>query len=70
MDNKPASLLTVSLGKALNGLFHLYVADRWRTRTSPGNNCEAAHQECRKRRLLGYPPMAVRLVGGGGASQS
>ena len=29
MENKPASSLVVSLGKALNGLPHLYVEDRW-----------------------------------------
>ena len=30
VENKPASLLVVSLGKTLNGmLFHLHVADRW-----------------------------------------
>ena len=31
---------------------HLYVAERWRSRTSPGYNCEAAHQTHRKRRLF------------------
>ena len=29
MQNKPASLLVVSLGKALAGLLHLFVVDRW-----------------------------------------
>ena len=29
MENKPASLLVVSLGKALNGTPHFYVEDRW-----------------------------------------
>ena len=29
VENRPASLLVVSLGKALNGMPHLYVADRW-----------------------------------------
>ena len=29
VENKPASLLVVSLGKALNGTRHLYVGDRW-----------------------------------------
>ena len=28
-ENKPESLLVVSLGKALNGTPHLYVEDRW-----------------------------------------
>ena len=32
---------------------HLYVAERWRTRTSPSYNCEAAHPACRTRRLFG-----------------
>ena len=36
----------------LTGRLHLYVADRWRTRTSPGYNCEAPHPVCRKRRLV------------------
>ena len=29
MENKPASSLVVSLGKALNGTPHLYVEDWW-----------------------------------------
>ena len=29
VENKPASSLVVSLGKALNGTPHLYVEDRW-----------------------------------------
>ena len=29
-ENKPASLLVVSLSKVLNGIPHLHVADRWR----------------------------------------
>ena len=37
----------------LTGRLHLYVADRWRTRASPGYNCEVASPACRKRRLLG-----------------
>ena len=32
---------------------HLYVADRWPTRTSPDYTCEVANPACRKRRLLG-----------------
>ena len=66
MENKPASLLVVSLGKALNG--GLYVADRWPSHTSPGYNCEVANPACQT--TLGYPPVAVRLVGGGTNSHS
>ena len=29
MENKPASLLVVPLGKALSGISHLGVVDRW-----------------------------------------
>ena len=29
VENKPASLFVVSLGKALNGMPPFYVADRW-----------------------------------------
>ena len=29
VENKPASLLVVPLGKALNGIPHLSVVDRW-----------------------------------------
>ena len=29
VEDKPASLLVVSLGKTLNGMPHLYVEDRW-----------------------------------------
>ena len=39
------------------------------TRTSPGYNCEVAHQHV-VRADLWYPPMAVRLVGGRGGHQS
>ena len=46
-ENKRASLLVVPLGKALNGTPHIYVADRWPSRTSPGNNCKVAHPVCR-----------------------
>ena len=35
----------------LTGRLHLYVADRWPTRTSPDYNCEVANQHVR--RLLG-----------------
>ena len=64
MENKSVSLFVVSLGKALYRTPHLYVADRWPTRTSPGYNCEIANPACRK------PPVAVRLVDGGATSYS
>ena len=34
VENKPASSLVVSLGKALNGTPRLYVEDRWPIKTS------------------------------------
>ena len=70
VEKKPASLLVVSLGKALNGTPPplCTVADRWPTRTSPNYNCEVANPACQT--TLGYPPVAVRLVGGGGTSHS
>ena len=37
----------------LTGRLHLYVADRWPIRTSPGYNCEVANPACHERRLLG-----------------
>ena len=46
----------------LTGRLHLYVEDRWPSRTSPDYNCEVANPACQT--TLGYPPMAVRLVGG------
>ena len=50
--------------KHLTGCLGVYVADRWRTRTSPGYNCEAAHPVC-KRRLLGtYQWQSALLVVG------
>ena len=52
----------------LTGRIHLYVADRWLTRTSPDYNCEVANPACQT--TLGYPPVAVRLVGGGATSHS
>ena len=39
--------------RRLTGRLHLYVADRWPTRTSPDYNCEVANPACCKRRLLG-----------------
>ena len=68
MENKPASLLVVSLSKARNGRLHLYVADRWPTRTSPDDNCEVACPSFQT--TLGYPPVAVRLAGGGATNHS
>ena len=68
VENKPASLLVVSLGRHLTGRLHLYVADRWPSRTSPDYNCEVANPTCQT--TLGYPPVAVRLVGGGATSHS
>ena len=53
VENKPASLLAVSLGRLLAGRLRFYVADRWPTRTSPGYNCKVAHPACLKKRLLG-----------------
>ena len=38
------------------------------TRTSPDYNCEVANPACQT--TLGYPPVAVRLVGGGATSHS
>ena len=71
MENKPASLFVCpSFDKALRGRLRLYVADRWPTRISPGYNCEVANPACRKKATLGYPPVAVRLVGGGATSHS
>ena len=47
----------------LPGRLHLYVADRWPTRTSPGYNCEVAHPGCRKRRLLNAHQWQSSLLG-------
>ena len=52
----------------LTGRLHLYVVDRWPSRTSPGYNCEVANPACQT--TLGYPPVAARLVGGGATSHS
>ena len=57
--------LLCSWARHLTGRLHLYVADRWFTRTSPGYNCKVANPACRKKTTLGYPPVAVHLVGGG-----
>ncbi len=53
MENKPESLLVVSLGKALNGMLAIFM---WQTGGPPDYNCEVANPACRK---------AIRLVGGG-----
>ena len=54
MENKPASLLIVSLGKALNEMPpSLWGRPVAYSRTSKSYNCEVAHSACRKRRLLG-----------------
>ena len=37
----------------LTGRLHLYVTERWPTRTLREYNCEVANPACRKRRLLG-----------------
>ena len=52
----------------LTGRLHLYVADRWPSRTSPDYICEVANPAGQT--ILGYPPVAVRLVGGGATSHS
>ena len=49
---RQASLLS-AWARHLTGCLHLYVVDRWRTRTSPGYDYVAAHPACRKMRLLG-----------------
>ena len=38
VENKPASSLVVSLGKALNEMPHLYVEDRWLINLKKGNS--------------------------------
>ena len=52
VEDKPASVLVMSLGKALTGRLHFYVADRWPTRTSPGYNSAVTNPACRKGQLL------------------
>ena len=42
VENKPASSLVVSLGKALNGKPHLYVEDRWPINLEKGNSQASA----------------------------
>ena len=43
VENKPASSLVVSLGKALNGTPHLYVEDRWPINLEKGNSHASAN---------------------------
>ena len=38
VENKPESSLVVSLGKALNGMLHLYVEDRYPRHFGNGNS--------------------------------
>ena len=59
--------LLCSWARHLTKCLHLYVTDRWPTRTSPDYNCEVANPACQEA-TLGYPPVAVRLVGGGATS--
>ena len=42
VENRPASSLVVSLGKALNGTPHLYVEDRWPINLEKGNSQASA----------------------------
>ena len=65
VENKPASFLVVSLGKALNGM---PPSLRGRQVTHP--YFTAAHAACLIEVTLGYPPVAVRLVDSGPASYS
>ena len=46
----------------LTGCPHLYVADRWHTRTSSGYICEVENPACRKRRLLGTHQLQPALL--------
>ena len=65
VENKPASLLVVFLGKALNKMPTSLSADRWPTHALLDYNCEVAHPACRQRRLLGTHQWqsALLLVG-------
>ena len=42
VENKPASSLLVSLGKALNGTLHLYVEGRWSINLKKGSSQASA----------------------------
>ena len=45
----PQACLLCPWARHLTGRLHFYVAERWPTRISPGNNCEVANPACRKR---------------------
>ena len=60
--------LSCPWARHLTGRLHLYVADRWPTRTSPDYNCKVVNPAWQT--TLKYPPGAVRLVGGGATSHS
>ena len=55
METSRQVCLLCPWARHLTGRLHLYVVDRWPTRTSPDYNCEVANPACRKRRLLGPP---------------
>ena len=42
VENKPESLLIVSLGEALNGTPHLYIENRWPRHIANGNSQASA----------------------------
>ena len=69
MENKPASLLVVSLGKAIHGT-PIFM---WQTGDPPVlhriTTVKLLTQHMVKT-TLGYPPVAVHLVGGGATSHS
>ena len=48
VENKPASLLVVSLGETLNGTLPLYVKDRWPRHLENGNFQASADVPVRK----------------------
>ena len=68
VENKPASLLVVSLGKTLNGTPPPLCGRQVALPYCTGYNCEVANPVCPT--TLGYPPVAVRFVGGGVTSHS
>ena len=52
MENKLASSLGVSLGKALNGTPHLYVEDRWPLNLEKGNSQASADFPSKAQRYI------------------
>ena len=54
VKNKPASLLVVSLGKALNGTLHLYVKDRWPRHLGNGNTQARADKPSKVKRYNSF----------------